>query len=63
MRTTLVWLFFLLYAVAVTYPGVAPFNRVFPLVGGLPFVLAWYAFWVVLAGLALFLYDATSGGD
>lgn len=63
MRARLVGAFFLLYAVAVTYPGVVPFNRAFPLVGGLPFVLAWYAGWVVLAGLVLFLYDATAGGD
>ncbi len=63
MRHRLVAGFFLVYAVALTYPGVAPFNRVYPLVAGLPFVLAWYAGWVALAGVVLFLYDLPPGGD
>jgi hypothetical protein len=60
-RRALVIAFFALYAVAVTYPGVVPFNRIFPLVLGLPYVLAWYAGWVVLGGVVLFVYLATSG--
>jgi hypothetical protein len=38
--------YFVLFAVAVTWPGMTPFNRVHPLVLGLPFNLAWIAFWV-----------------
>lgn len=63
LRRTLVIAFFLVYAVAVTFPGVVPFNRIFPLVLGLPFVLAWYAGWVVLGGVVLVLYHAAEGPD
>lgn len=63
LRRTLVIAFFLAYAVAVTFPGVVPFNRIFPLVLGLPFVLAWYAGWVVLGGVVLVLYHAAEGAD
>lgn len=63
LRRTLVIAFFLAYAVAVTFPGVVPFNRIFPLVLGLPFVLAWYAGWVVLGGVVLVLYHVAEGAD
>ena len=63
LRRTLVIAFFLAYAVAVTFPGVVPFNRIFPLVLGLPFVLAWYAGWVVLGGVVLVVYHAAEGAD
>jgi TRAP-type C4-dicarboxylate transport system permease small subunit len=46
--------FFLAYALAVTWPGVLPFNRVRPFVLGLPFSFAWVALWIVL-GLVVFL--------
>ena len=63
LRRTLVIAFFLVYAIAVTFPGVVPFNRIFPLVLGLPFVLAWYAGWVVLGGVVLVVYHAAEGAD
>lgn len=47
-------IFFLAYAVALTFPGVLPFNRIRPLVFGLPFSMVWVALWVV-AGFAVFL--------
>lgn len=46
--------FFLAYALAVTWPGVLPFNRVRPFVLGLPFSFAWVALWIVL-GLLVFM--------
>lgn len=49
--------FFLLYAVAVTWPGAVPFNRVRPLVLGLPFSMAWVAAWVAAGGVVLWLLD------
>jgi hypothetical protein len=47
-----------LYAVVLTWPGLLPFNRIEPLVLGLPFVMFWIAAWVVLVGLALALLNA-----
>lgn len=49
--------FFLVYTVAVTWPAVVPFNRIRPLVFGLPFSLAWMALWVSLGFVALLLLD------
>lgn len=46
--------FFLVYAVATTYPGLLPFNRARPFILGVPFTLFWVALWVVL-GLVMFL--------
>jgi hypothetical protein len=51
--------YFLAYAVVVTWPGALPFNRVRPLVLGLPFSMAWIAFWIVGAGLVLWALDRT----
>ncbi|MBI4409331.1 MAG: DUF3311 domain-containing protein [Gemmatimonadetes bacterium] len=47
--------FFALYALVLTYPGVLPFNRIRPLVFGLPFIMFWVALWVALAGVTLWL--------
>ena len=49
--------FFLLFTVAVTWPGMIPFNRVEPMVLGLPFNMVWIAFWVVLSFVVLVLVD------
>ena len=49
--------YFLLFALAVTWPGMVPFNRVFPLVLGLPFSLAWIAFWVTGGIVVLWIVD------
>lgn len=46
--------FFVLYALAVTWPGMIPFNRIRPFVLGLPFSLFWAALWIVL-GLLVFV--------
>lgn len=50
-------LFFLLYTVAVTWPGAVPFNRIRPLVGGLPFSMVWVALWLVLSFGVLIVLD------
>jgi hypothetical protein len=47
--------FFLIYLVAVSYPGILPFNRIEPLVLGLPFSFVWMILWVVLGWVALLL--------
>ena len=53
--------FFLLFTAAVTWPGLIPFNRVQPTVLGLPFTMAWIAFWVVLSFVVLLLVDRFEG--
>jgi hypothetical protein len=55
-------LLFLLFVVAVTWPGMVPFNRIEPLILGLPFSMAWIAFWVVLSFLTLLLLDHVEAG-
>jgi 1-acyl-sn-glycerol-3-phosphate acyltransferase len=46
--------YFILYAVVLTYPGTIPFNRFRPQIFGLPFSFFWVALWV--AGGAVVLY-------
>ena len=56
-RALLATLYFVAMAVAVTFPGVIPFNRIRPFVFGVPFVLVWYLAWVagaLLVFLALY---------
>ncbi len=56
-RALLASLYFVAMAVAVTFPGVIPFNRIRPFVFGVPFVLVWYLAWVtgaLLVFLALY---------
>lgn len=55
--------FFVLFAVAVTWPGMLPGNRIFPLLLGLPFSMAWIAGWVVLSFLVLVALDAAEGKE
>ena len=55
-------LFFLLFMVAVTWPGMLLGNRIFPLVFGLPFSIVWIASWVILSFLVLLLLDRAEGG-
>lgn len=50
-------LFFLLFVVAVTWPGMIAGNRIFPLVLGLPFSLVWIASWVLISFLVLVILD------
>jgi membrane protein required for beta-lactamase induction len=47
-----------MYTVFLTWPGVAPFNRVQPLVFGLPFIMFWIMVWVVLVGAGFALLHA-----
>lgn len=50
-------LFFLAYTVAVTWPGAVPFNRIRPLVLGIPLSLVWVALWLVLSFGVLVVLD------
>jgi hypothetical protein len=51
----LFWAYVICAVVFLTFPGVLPFNRVLPLVLGMPFVLGWVALWVALA---FFIFSA-----
>jgi hypothetical protein len=55
-------LFFLLFVIAVTWPGMVPFNRIEPLILGLPFSMAWIAGWVLLSFFVLVLVDQVEEG-
>jgi len=35
------------------WPGLLPFNRIYPLIFGLPFVMAWLTLLLLLIGVAL----------
>ena len=54
-------LFFILFVVAVTWPGMIPFNRIQPLVLGLPFSMFWIALWVFSSFLVLVVVDKIEG--
>ena len=45
--------FFVAMTVALTFPGIIPFNRIRPFVFGIPFVFAWVLGWVA-ASLVVF---------
>jgi uncharacterized membrane protein YidH (DUF202 family) len=62
---TLAAVFLVLFAVAVTWPGILPFNRVEPKILGLPFSMVWVALWVTLCALVLWFVDRVEhgGGD
>jgi hypothetical protein len=49
--------FFALYTIALTYPGVLPFNRIRPFVLGLPFSFVWVLIWVVLGFVVFIVVD------
>jgi hypothetical protein len=51
------FLFFLLFAGAVTWPGMLLGNRIEPRILGLPFPMVWVAGWVLAGGVVLFLLD------
>lgn len=49
MRRGAIWIaavYFAAMAVAITFPGIRPFNTIRPLVFGIPFVFAWVLCWV-----------------
>ncbi|MEX0979479.1 MAG: hypothetical protein WDZ89_00195 [Gemmatimonadota bacterium] len=54
-----VFAFFILYALAVTWPGAVPFNRARPFILGLPFSMAWAVLWIVLGCVALWILDGS----
>jgi len=56
-------LFFLLFVLAVTWPGMLPFNRIHPMVLGLPFSMFWIALWVFCSFLVLLVVDRVEGRD
>ncbi len=43
------WAFFLINVAAVIWPGLQFFNRVEPMIFGLPFIMVWLAGWLVAA--------------
>lgn len=45
------------YACAVTWPGMLPFNRIQPLILGLPFSMVWIAIWIIGGCLVLWMLD------
>lgn len=49
--------FLVAYACAVTWPGMVPFNRIRPLVLGLPFSMVWIAVWIIGGCLVLWMLD------
>lgn len=53
--------YFTLFIVAVTWPGMLPFNRIRPLVLGLPFSLAWIVLWVVGGVFVLWTLHSVEG--
>lgn len=55
-------LYFAGYVVAVTWPGMTFFNRVDPLILGLPFNMIWVAVWVVGGAGVLWMVYAAEGG-
>ena len=54
-------IFFICFVLAVTWPGMIPFNRIHPMVLGLPFSMFWIALWVFCSFLVLLLVDRVEG--
>ena len=51
--------YILAMAIALTFPALDPFNTIEPRILGVPFVFAWYLFWIVGAFVVLsLLYKA-----
>lgn len=53
------WAYVVVGTIALTFPGILPFNRVRPMIFGMPFVLVWVAFWVALAFTVFLLVNRT----
>lgn len=49
--------FFVLYLLAVTWPGAVPFSSAEPFVLGVPFSLFWPIVWIVLGFIVLLVLD------
>ena len=57
--------FLVLDGMLAIWPGLLPFNRIYPLIFGLPFVMAWLTLLLILIGVALLVMavaDRRSGG-
>ena len=54
---TLTAVYFFAMLIAVTWPGLIPFSRIWPLVLGLPFSMAWIAIWIAGSVLVIYLLD------
>ena len=52
--TALAALYFVAMGIGITFPGIIPFNRIRPLIFGIPFVFAWVLVWV--AGSLIVFY-------
>ena len=57
MLSRLTKAYVVVFAVAVTWPGMTLVNRIDPMILGLPFNLAWVAGWVVIGFVLLVLLD------
>ncbi len=49
--------FLIVDGVLAMWPGLLPFNRIRPFVLGLPFVMAWLTFLLILVGMALLVME------
>ena len=56
VRTAVV-AFLVLDGVLAMWPGLVPFNRIRPFILGLPFVMAWLTFLLILVGVALLVME------
>jgi hypothetical protein len=53
--------FFVLFVLAVTWPGMLLLNRIHPLILGLPLSMFWIAAWVFCSFFVLLLVDRVEG--
>jgi len=49
------FVYFIAMAIALTFPGITPFNTIRPFVFGVPFVFTWYLMWILGALLVFTL--------
>jgi hypothetical protein len=59
--TRVALVYFMAMAIALTFPGVRPFNTIRPLVLGIPFIFFWYLCWVLGALLVFLLLHRVYG--
>ncbi len=59
----LFWGWLIVATILLCFPGIVPFNRIRPMVLGLPFVFAWVTLWVVLALIVFLAVDAVIGRE
>jgi hypothetical protein len=55
VATYLAVAYFVAMALAVSFPGIIPFNTIRPYVFGVPFVFVWYLCWI-LGSLLMFTF-------